>query len=389
MRTVTPPIQEEELEAGSHEHQLHEFEPTSNSLGVWAIRILSALVIPAVLIVIFFSFSFLKDQNANKGLQVIVAILVGTIGVWALYWGSDKLISMLPSAAAASVRPFMFVGPAMVLLGFYLVYPAINTLFLSFQDADSEKWVGLDNFETILTESYYLTGIRNSIVWVLLVPAAAVAVGLAFATMADKMSRRAESAAKSIIFMPMAISFVGASVVWAFIYYYRAEGFGDQIGVLNAIWTGWFNGEPVQWLAEDPWNNLFLMVILVWLQVGFAMVILSSAIKGVPDELLEAARIDGATEWQVFWRIILPSIASTVVVVWTTVVITVWKVFDIVWVMTGGNFDTQVIAQMMVQEFFTNRNNGVGAALAVLLFVAVLPILVINVRRFRAQEAMR
>ena len=249
--------------------------------------------------------------------------------------------------------------------------------------------VGLDNFETILTEGYYLTGLRNSVVWVILVPAAAVTIGLAFATMADKMSRRSESASKSIMFMPMAISFVGASVVWLFIYSFRPEGFGEQIGLLNAIWTSWFNGDPVQWLAEEPWNNLFLMVILVWLQTGFAMVILSSAIKGVPDELLEAARIDGANEWQVFWRIVLPSVLSTVVVVWTTVVITVWKVFDIVWVMTGGNFDTQVIAQMMVQEFFTNRNNGVGAALAVLLFIAVLPILVINVRRFRAQEAIR
>jgi alpha-glucoside transport system permease protein len=389
MSTVTPPILgDEDLEPRDKDRP-REIETASNSLGVWAIRILSALVIPAVLIVIFFSFGFLKDQNANKGLQVIVAILVGTIGVWGLYWGSDKLISMLPSRAAAGVRPFMFVGPAMVLLGFYLVYPAINTIYLSFQDADSENWVGFDNFETILTESYYLTGIRNSIAWVLLVPAAAVSIGLAFAVMADKMSRRTESAAKSVIFMPMAISFVGASVVWAFVYYYRAEGFGEQIGLLNAIWTSWFNGEPVQWLSEQPWNNLFLMVILVWLQVGFAMVILSSAIKGVPDELLEAARIDGATEWQVFWRIVLPSISSTVVVVWTTVVITVWKVFDIVWVMTGGNFDTQVIAQMMVLEFFDRDNNGVGAALAVLLFVAVLPILVINVRRFRAQEAIR
>jgi alpha-glucoside transport system permease protein len=356
---------------------------------VWLLRILSALVIPVVLVAIFFSFSFLKDQDANKLLQVVVALLVGTLGVWALYWGSDRLISLLPARAAAGVRPYMFVGPAMVLLGFYLVYPAINTLFLSVQDADSESFVGLDNFQTIFTESYYLTGIRNSIVWVLVVPATAVAIGLAFATMADKLSRRSESVAKSVLFLPMAISFVGATVVWTFVYSFRPEGFGDQIGILNAMWTQWANGDPVQWLAQEPWNNAYLMVILVWLQTGFSMVILSAAIKSVPDELLEAARIDGATEWQVFWRIIVPSIASTIVVVWTTVVITVWKVFDIVYVTTNGRDGTQVIAQQMVDEFFNKENNGIGAALAVVLFVAVVPVLVINVRRFRAQEATR
>jgi alpha-glucoside transport system permease protein len=202
------------------------------------------------------------------------------------------------------------------------------------------------------------------------------------------LGRRTESVTKSLIFLQMAISFVGASVVWTFIYSFRPEGFGSQIGVLNGIWSA-LGGDPVNWLQTRPWNNLLLMVILVWLQTGFSMVILSSAIKGVPEVLLEAARIDGATEWQAFWRVVFPSIASTVVVVWTTVLITVWKVFDIVWVMTGGRDGTQVVAQQMVQEFFTNRNNGMGAALAVLLFVAVVPILVINVRRFRAQEAMR
>jgi alpha-glucoside transport system permease protein len=240
----------------------------------------------------------------------------------------------------------------------------------------------------IFTESEYLVSLRNSAIWVLVVPLAAVGIGLAFATLADKLGRRIESATKSLIFLPMAISFVGASVVWTFVYSFRPEGFGDQIGILNAIWTS-IGNEATNWLAQRPWNNLYLMVILVWLQTGFSMVILSSAVKGVPEELLEAARIDGATEWQSFWRVVFPSIFSTVVVVWTTVVITVWKVFDIVWVMTGGREGTQVVAQQMVQEFFTNRNNGVGAALAVVLFVAVVPILILNVRRFRAEEALR
>jgi alpha-glucoside transport system permease protein len=360
----------------------------SNTVGVWLLRVGSALVVPVVLVIFFFAFNFLKSEDVNKVLQVIVALIVGIVGVWALYWGMDRLVSMLPERASRSVRPFVFVGPAMVLLSFYLVYPAIYTLILSFQDKAGEGFVGFSNYATVFTEAKYLVGIRNSFLWVILVPAVAVAVGLAFATLADKLGRRSEATSKALIFLPMAISLVGASIVWKFVYSFRPAGFGEQIGLLNAIWQG-AGGTPVQWLSSQPWNNLFLMIVLVWLQTGFAMVILSSAIKGVPNVLLEAARIDGANEWQAFWRVVFPSIASTIVVVWTTVLITVWKVFDIVWVMTGGQYDTQVVAQQMVQEFFTFRNFGVGATLAVILFVAVIPILVINIKQFRAQEAIR
>ena len=357
-------------------------------LGSTVLSVIAALIIPVILIAFYFSFLFLKDEEANKGLKVILAIIVGTVGVWGLYWGANQLISRLPRAAGNAVRPFLFVGPAMVLLTFYLIYPAINTFVLSLQNSRSTEFVGFDNFETLFTESQYQIGIRNSILWVLIVPAAAVIIGLGFATLVDRLGRRTESVSKSMIFMPMAISFVGASVVFTFVYSFRPEGFGEQIGVLNAIKVG-LGGDPTNWLAQQPWNNLYLMVILIWLQTGFSMVILSSAIKGVPIELIEAARIDGASEWKVFTRITIPTIKSTIVVVWTTVIITVWKVFDIVWVMTGGRDGTQVVAQQMVQEFFTNRNNGVGAALAVLMFVAIVPILVINIRRFKAEEAMR
>jgi alpha-glucoside transport system permease protein len=362
--------------------------PQSNSIGVWLLRVASALVVPLVLVVFFFAFNFLKSPDVNKILQVVVALVVGILGVWALFWGMDRLVSLLPERAARSVRPFVFVGPALVLLTFYLVYPAIYTTVLSFQDRAGEGFVGFDNYVTVFTHSQYLVGLRNSFLWVILVPLASVGVGLAFATMADKLGRRTEAVSKSIIFLPMAISLVGASVVWLFVYSFRPAGFGEQIGILNGIWQG-LGGSPVQWLSAQPWNNLLLMIVLVWLQTGFAMVILSSAIKGVPDVLLEAARIDGANEWQAFWKIVMPSIMSTVVVVWTTVVITVWKVFDIVWVMTGGREGTQVVAQQMVREFFTNHNYGVGATLAVVLFIAVIPILIINIRQFRAQEATR
>lgn len=355
---------------------------------LWVLRIATALVIPAVAATFFFAFDFLSDPRGNKVFQVLVAIVVGVVGVWALYWGMDRTVSLLPERAAAGVRPFLFVGPAMVLLAFYLVYPAVNTTILSFRNTRSTDWVGFANYQRVFTESQYLVSIRNSILWVVLVPLAAVVIGLLFSTLADKLRPGAESAAKSLIFLPMAISFVGASVVWAFVYAFRPEGFGNQIGILNAIRVA-TGADPVAWLAIPLWNNLFLMVILVWLQTGFAMVILSSAIKSVPEVLLEAARIDGASEWKVFRSVVIPSIASTIVVVWTTILITTWKVFDIVWVMTGGRDGTGVVAQQMVQEFFTNRNNGVGAALAVVLFIAVVPILVINVRRFQAEEAIR
>jgi alpha-glucoside transport system permease protein len=383
----TPPVMQEDApdqgappDAGPAEHD--------NSLQVWVLRVLSALVVPALLAVFFFTFEFLQDPGTNKLVQILVAIVVGVGGVWILFWAMDRLVNALPLTLQASVRPFAFAGPAMILLGFYLVYPAIHTLVLSFQDQNGEEFVGLANYQRALTESTYLVSLRNSVLWAIVVPIFATAIGLAFATLADRLPRKTESFAKSLIFLPMGISFVAASVVWTFMYSYRAEGFGEQIGLLNAIVVA-FGGDPIFWLQQQPWNNLFLMVILVWTQTGFAMVILSSALKSVPEDFLEAARIDGANEWQVFRRIVVPTIASTIVVVWTTVLITTWKVFDIVWVMTNGADGTSVVAERMMTEFFTNGNEGLGAALAVILLIVVTPILVINIRRFREQEAIR
>jgi alpha-glucoside transport system permease protein len=300
----------------------------------------------------------------------------------------DRLVSVLPARAGAGVRPFVFAGPALMILAFYLIYPTIDTIVTSVRNARGDEFVGLDNYGRIFTESQYLVSIRNSIIWAIVVPIVCVVVGLAVATLADMLPRKTENAFKSLVFLPMAVSFVGASVVFAFIYSFRVEGFGEQIGLLNAVWTA-LGGSAVDWMRVPFWNNLFLMVILIWLQTGFAMVILSAAIKGVPDDIVEAARIDGANDWQVFRRITVPTIASTIVVVWTTILITTWKVYDIVAVMTGGNDGTSVVAEKMVREFFTNRNNGIGAALAVVLLIVVMPILVINIKRFRQQEAVR
>ncbi|MBA3728416.1 MAG: sugar ABC transporter permease [Actinobacteria bacterium] len=220
-------------------------------------------------------------------------------------------------------------------------------------------------------------------------PTFGVGIGLAFATLADRLRRRGEAVAKSMIFLPMAISFVGASIVWRLVYSFRPEGFGNQIGLLNGVMQG-LGQNPVPWLQEVPWNNLFLMVIMVWMQTGFAMVILSAAIKAIPDEIIEAARIDGATELQVFRRIMVPTILPTIVVVTTYMVINALKVFDIVFVM--GNPEAQgtvVIAERMIDWFFISDHDGRGAAIAVVLFIAVIPIMIWNVRRFREQETIR
>ncbi len=360
----------------------------ASGLLVVLYRIIASLSIPIIsFIVLWLTFSWLRDSDASRALQVVVAIIVGVGGVFALFWGMDLVVNQLPGRIREHVRPFVFVGPAIVILTVYLVYPAINTLIISFKDRAQEAWVGFENYGFVFTDEAMLRSIRNTAIWIILVPLVAVGTGLAFATLADRL-RRGEAFAKSLIFLPMAISFVGASIVWRFIYSFRPEGFGEQIGLLNGILIN-LGGDPKAWLSWEPWNNLFLMVIMIWLQTGFAMVILSAAIKAVPDDLLEAARIDGATELQIFWRVIIPSIMSSIVVVTTTMVISVLKIFDIVWVMTGGETGTEVIAERMVRWFFRNDHDGRGAAIAVILFIAIVPIMLLNVRRFRAEEAIR
>ena len=229
---------------------------------------------------------------------------------------------------------------------------------------------------------------RNTAGWIIFVPLFAVSVGLLFATLADRL-RHGESLAKSLIFLPMAISFVGAAVTFRLIYSFRPQGFGTNIGLLNSIMIG-LGKEPVAWLSERPWNNLLLMVIMVWIQTGFAMVVLSAAIKSIPDEIIEAARIDGASEFQVFKRIIVPSIFPTIVVVTTYMVINALKVFDIVFVMGNAESNqTEVIAERMIRWFFLSNHDGRGAAIAVVLFIAIIPVMVWNVRQFREQEKIR
>jgi alpha-glucoside transport system permease protein len=364
--------------------------PTAGStVGLTILRVVSAAAIPIILFaLLWLTFDFLREADANRFALAGVALVVGVVGVFVLYWAMNRLVDYLPTRIRGGVRPYVFVGPALVILAVFLVYPVINTIIISFGDSQGEGFVGLDNYEFVFTDESMLRSIRNTLGWIVIVPLVAVSIGLAFATLADRL-RRGEQVAKSLIFMPMAISFVGAAVTWRLIYGFRPEGFGTNIGLLNGIKDG-LGQSPTPWLQEKPWNNLLLMVIMIWIQTGFAMVVLSASIKSIPDEIIEAARIDGASEWQVFRRIIVPSIAPTIAVVTTYMVINAMKVFDIVFVIGNAETnETEVIAERMIDWFFLSNHDGRGAAIAVVLFLAVIPVMIWNVRQFRAQEAAR
>ena len=353
------------------------------------LRTVGALAVPIIaFVVLWWAFDFLRDNEANRLLVIAVALLVGVVGIFALFWAMDRLVNVLPHDIRESVRPYVYVGPALVILAVFLIYPVVNTIIISFKDETSSSFVGLDNYQFVFSDPSMLRSIRNSMLWIVIVPLCAVSIGLLFATLADRL-RRGEAVAKSLIFLPMAISFVGASVTFRLIYSYRPEGFGTNVGLLNGIKLG-LGQDPVAWLSQRPWNNLLLIVILIWIQTGFAMVVLSAAIKSIPDEIVEAARIDGASELQVFRHITVPSVLPTIVVVTTYMVINALKVFDIVFVMGNAEADqTEVIAERMVRWFFLSNNDGRGAAIAVVLFLAVIPVMIWNVRQFRQQEAIR
>jgi len=288
------------------------------------------------------------------------------------------------------LQPWLFIAPVLLLVAFFLVYPSIHTTVLSFfgrpYSARAEGFIGLQNYERFFTDKNMLTAFRNNALWVVILTTFTVSFGLIFAVLLDRV--RYEKVIKSIIFIPMAISMVGASVIWKFVYAFRPAG-AAQVGLLNAVVTA-FGGEPIGWLIERPWiNNFCLIIVGIWIWTGFCMVILSAAYKNIPKELLEAARIDGATELQVFWKVILPLLKPTVAVVTTTMVVFVLKIFDIVYVMTNGNFSTEVIANRMYKEMFSFFRYGRASAIAVILLLLIIPVMVFNIRRFREQEAIR
>ncbi|MEO8262857.1 MAG: sugar ABC transporter permease [Pseudolysinimonas sp.] len=276
-----------------------------------------------------------------------------------------------------------FLAPAIVLLLIGLVYPTIATIYNSLL-SNRGAFIGLDNFAWVFSQPQNIVVIRNTIIWVLIVPAFSTAIGLAYAVFIDKS--RGEKFFKILVFMPMAISFVGASIIWRFVYAYRPEG-EDQIGILNGL-VVLFGGSPVNWLQQVPLNSFLLMIVLIWVQTGFAMVVLSASIKGVPIEQVEAAQLDGTNAWQRFWNVTIPSIRPSLIVVLTTISIASLKVFDIVRTMGLAYPDTGVIANEMV-TLLQKFEQGRSSAFAVILFLLVLPIVIYNARQIQKGREIR
>lgn len=330
-------------------------------------------------------------------LNALVAVVV-SVGACVLYfagtnWLLDRFLAPVPGRRGrgkmqlrSAIRPWLFLGPALLFLSIYLVYPVIETFRLSFFGAAGEAFVGLANYIWASRDGDFLQAVGNNVLWLIIVPSASTGFGLAIAALADRVWWG--TIAKSLIFMPMAISFVGASVIWKFVYDFRGPD-TDQIGALNALVMA-FGLDPQAWITIPFWNNLFLMAILIWIQTGFAMVILGAALRGVPADTIESAHLDGANELQIFFRIMVPQIAGTIMVVWTTVTIIVLKVFDIVLAMTNGQWDTEVLANLMFDWMFRGGGDfGRGSTIAMVIMFAVVPIMVWNIRNFRAEESMR
>jgi alpha-glucoside transport system permease protein len=324
---------------------------------------------------------------AGKGLTALITVVIGIGAALLLFYALNKIAEVLPDKWEERLKPILYILPAFAAIVIYLVYPAILTVINSFKDRSSTEWVGLQNYDDLLTDPGFQDTIFNTLLWILVVPAATVILGLAIATLADRLGPSGEKLSKTVIFLPMAISMVGAATIWRFVYYAAPAG-QPQIGLMNAT-LGAFGMDPVAWLQQSEYhfNSFLLMVVLLWSQVGFAMVLLSAAVKGVPGDTLEAARIDGASERQIFFKVVVPQIKGTIITVFITVLIGVMKVFDIVYVMTNGNFNTNVLGNEFWNQLSTNFNNGAAAAIVVILMIAVIPIMWYQVRHFKAEEA--
>ncbi|QYN36117.1 sugar ABC transporter permease [Pseudonocardia sp. DSM 110487] len=317
----------------------------------------------------------------DKLLQLLVAV-----AVFAAVMGVVLLVADRARGRRTDlVSGLAFVAPAVLLLVIGLLYPASRTAAQSFLDASSANFVGLDNYIRIFTQPDLVIVLRNTLLWVVIAPILSTAIGLVYAVLVDRT--RFEAFAKALIFLPMAISLVGASIIWKFVYAYRPNQQNiQQIGLVNQVLV-WLGFEPVNFILAEPWNNLLLIVVIIWIQAGFAMTLLSAAIKAIPSDIIEAARLDGVGGVRLFFYITLPSIRPAVVVVITAISIAVLKVFDIVRTMTGGQFGTSVVANEFYLQSFRLSDLGMGSALAMILFVLVVPIVIYNVRQMRKVDA--
>ncbi|MDT0683867.1 sugar ABC transporter permease [Roseicyclus sp. F158] len=333
----------------------------------------------------------------NPALQGVIIVVLAVAVCVGYFWSSNQILDRVIFPAkgekagqninrANMVRPWLFLFPALLVLGVYLAYPVVETMRLSLTQrvGSGYEFVGFDNYVQMWNEPKFREALLNNMLWLVVVPAASTAFGLLAAQLTDRIGWGA--IAKSLIFMPMAISFVGAAVIWKLVYDARPLG-QDQIGILNAIYLGLGGDAPQTWLTIPFWNNFFLMAVLVWIQTGFAMVILSAALRGIPEETVEAAIVDGAGPLRVFFQIKVPQIMGTILVVWTTITVIVLKIFDIVYAMTNGQFETQVLANYMYDKLFRANDWGVGSAGAMVIMLLVTPILVWNV--YNARKEMR
>jgi alpha-glucoside transport system permease protein len=321
-----------------------------------------------------------EDDPVHKILLMLIAIALFIVVMAVILFVVDRRRNPSKWFVAGG-----FVGPALILLAVGLLYPAFGTIVNSFQRGTSSEFIGFDNYIRAFSEPAFLLVLGNTALWVLVAPALATFIGLVYAVVVDHS--RFEKFAKALVFLPMAISMVGASIIWKFVYEYRPEGV-DQTGLLNQLLV-WVGGTPTQFLLERPGNTLLLMVVLIWIQTGFSMTLLSASIRAIPTDIVEAARLDGLSGLGMFWRITIPSIRPALVVVLTTIAMTTLKAFDIVRTMTAGRYGTSVVANEFYEQSFRQQNAGMGAALAVLLFVIVIPVIIYNVRQMRLAEEVR
>lgn len=338
----------------------------------------------------FLAFAYYPGWFLDSRIVIgVLGLVAGIGGAVVFFYFLNLCVEGLPARFAEGLIPYAFLLPGFTLITIFLLYPTVQTLVYSFANADSTQWVGLENYRAIFTDSGFWSALLNNLLWILVVPIVTVSFGLAVAVLADKLSPTGEKAAKSMIFLPMAISFVGAATIWGLVYAYDSPG-NPQTGLLNAVGTA-LGADPQPWYQVDTarLNSLLLMVILIWLQTGFAMVLLSSAIKAVPEDTVEAGRMDGAGEVRIFWQIVFPQVRPTMLAVLITVLILVLKVFDVIYVTTNGLYSTDVIANLFFRKLFTEQQAGQASAVVVVLLALVVPILIYQVISFRRQEAGR
>ncbi|WP_404406057.1 carbohydrate ABC transporter permease [Pelagibacterium halotolerans] len=339
-------------------------------------------------------------QIAGALVTVVIGVAACVLYFWGTNWVLDRTLGTSGAGGVGDgvatagqdrlrtrIRPWLFLAPALFFMGLYLIFPVVETFRLTFFNRFGTTYIGFANYAWALNDPQFQQSILNNLLWLIIVPTLATAFGLIVAVLADRIWWG--QVAKSLIFMPMAISFVGASVIWKFVYDYRGTDV-DQIGILNAI-VQMFGGTPQAWMTITPfWNSFLLMIILVWIQTGFAMVILSAALRGIPEETIEAARIDGASDIRIFFDIMIPQIFPTILVVWTTITIVVLKIFDIVLAMTNGQWDTQVLANLMFDWMFRGGGDaGRGSTVAICIMIAVIPIMIWNIRQASKEEGTR